>query len=54
MVIQASKRARKHKKLGLHHPSHVPAKTWGRFSQGIMKYKKEKYREVLNDGQSTD
>ncbi len=49
MVIQASKRARRHKKLGLHHPSHVPAKTWSRFSQGVMKYKKEKYRGVSNE-----
>ncbi len=48
MIIQASKRARKHRKLGIHHPSHVPAKAWGRFVQGEMKYKKNKYKEVIN------
>jgi len=49
MVTQASKRARRNRKLGIHHPSHVPAKAWGRFSQGVMKHKKEKYREATNE-----
>jgi len=43
---QASKRARRHKKLGLHHPSHVPAKAVSRFVQAKIKSQKESYKEV--------
>ena len=43
---QASKRARRHRKHGLHHPSHVPAKALSRFVQTKMKAMKESYKEV--------